>query len=206
MENTASHPSRHLRLLPLRLLLLLLFCMQTLTPSPFPKPSLLLHRLRSVPSTDRNARRPPPSSPVAQPFLHFLADLGTVPDKPHKKIARMLKGKTFRRPDISVTIQDYLASKGAAVGDGIVVDVGANVGMATFAATAAMGFHVVAFEPVLENLQRLCDGLFLNRAWDRVSLFAAAASDRIGNITFHKVFFAFKKKRFFFGNLRVFET
>ncbi|KAH7675629.1 S-adenosyl-L-methionine-dependent methyltransferase protein [Dioscorea alata] len=123
---------------------------------------------------------------VAHPFLYSLADLGTLPDKPHKNIARMLKGKPFRRPDISVTIQDYLASKGATVSDGIVVDVGANVGMATFAA-AAMGFHVVAFEPVFENLQRLCDGLFLNRAWDRVSLFAAAASDRIGNITFHKL-------------------
>nr|CAD1829349.1 unnamed protein product [Ananas comosus var. bracteatus] len=49
------------------------------------------------------------------------------------------------------------------------------------------GVRVVAFEPVLENLQRICDGVFLNRAGDRVTVYAAAASDRIGNITFHKL-------------------
>lgn len=70
--------------------------------------------------------------------------------------------------------------------DGYVVDVGANVGMATFAA-AAMGFKVLAFEPVFENLQRICDGIFFNRVADRVTLFEAAASDRLGNITFHKL-------------------
>ncbi|CAA6667526.1 unnamed protein product [Spirodela intermedia] len=58
--------------------------------------------------------------------------------------------------------------------------------MASFAA-AAMGFRVLAFEPVFENLQRICDGLFLNRAWDQVTVFAAAASDHRGNITFHKL-------------------
>lgn len=96
----------------------------------------------------------------------------------------MLKGKPFRRPDISATLQEFLEGKERDAG--LVVDVGANVGMATFAA-AAMGFRVVAFEPVFENLQRICDGMFLNRAGDRVTVYAAAASDRIGNITFHKV-------------------
>lgn len=66
------------------------------------------------------------------------------------------------------------------------IDVGANVGMATFAA-AAMGFRVVAFEPVFENLQRICDGVFLNRVGERVTVFPAVASDRIGNISFHKL-------------------
>lgn len=82
---------------------------------------------------------------------------------------------------------------------------GANVGMAAFAA-AAMGFRVVAFEPVFENLQRICDGVFLNRAADKVAVFAAAASDRIGNITFHKVlffldFFSCKRKKKIFDVL-----
>lgn len=96
----------------------------------------------------------------------------------------MLKGKLFRRPDISVTIQEVLEKmKGV---DGFVVDVGANVGMASFAA-AVMGFKVLAFEPVFENLQRICDGVFFNRLGDRVTLFEAAASDRLGNITFHKL-------------------
>ncbi|XP_010259945.1 PREDICTED: uncharacterized protein LOC104599202 [Nelumbo nucifera] len=127
---------------------------------------------------------------VRYPFLYSLADLGTLPDKPHKNIVRLLKGKPFRKPDISVTIQEVLMQKmghtGGGENDGYIVDVGANVGMATFAA-AAMGFKVLAFEPVFENLQRICDGVFLNRVGNRVTLFEAAASDRLGNITFHKL-------------------
>ncbi|PKU69636.1 uncharacterized protein LOC110106591 [Dendrobium catenatum] len=118
------------------------------------------------------------------PFLYSLADFGSLPEKPHKNIVRMMKGKPFRRPEISSTIQEFL--HGSKPTDGIVIDVGANVGMATFAA-AAMGFRVVAFEPVFENLQRICDGVFLNRVWDRVVIFEAAASDRLGNITLHKL-------------------
>lgn len=70
--------------------------------------------------------------------------------------------------------------------DGTFVDVGANVGMAAFAASA-MGFRVFAFEPVFENLQRICDGIFFNRVGHLVTVFEAAASDRLGNITFHKL-------------------
>lgn len=70
---------------------------------------------------------------------------------------------------------------------GSFVDVGANVGMASFAA-AVMGFRVFAFEPVFENLQRICDGIHFNRVKDLVTVFEAATSDRLGNITFHKVF------------------
>lgn len=66
------------------------------------------------------------------------------------------------------------------------VDVGANVGMATFAA-AVMGFRVLAFEPVFENLQRICDGIYFNRVGGLVNVFEAAASDLLGNITFHKL-------------------
>ncbi|KAK9029700.1 hypothetical protein V6N11_026804 [Hibiscus sabdariffa] len=117
------------------------------------------------------------------PFIYSLADLGSLPDKPHKNIVRLLKGKPFRKPDISATIQDFLEGKNK---DGVLVDVGANVGMASFAA-AVMGFRVLAFEPVLENLQRICDGIWFNRIEELITVFEAAASDRNGNITFHKL-------------------
>lgn len=112
--------------------------------------------------------------------------MGSLPDRPHKNIARLLKGKRFRKPDISETIQELLAGKSGRGSGGVVVDVGANVGMAAFAA-AVMGFRVVAFEPVFENLQRICDGMYLNRVQDQVVVYHAAASDRVGNITMHKV-------------------
>ncbi|KAK6945096.1 Methyltransferase FkbM [Dillenia turbinata] len=123
---------------------------------------------------------------VKHPFLYSLSDFGNLPEKPHKNIVRVLKGKPFRKPDISVTIQELLEKFRSEGRDGIVIDVGANVGMATFAA-AVMGFRVLAFEPVFENLQRICDGIFLNRVGDRVTVFEAAASDKHGNITFHKL-------------------
>lgn len=112
--------------------------------------------------------------------------MGALPDRPHKNIARLLKGKCFRKPDISETIQELLGGKVGRGSGGVVVDVGANVGMAAFAA-AVMGFRVVAFEPVFENLQRICDGMYLNRVLERVVVYHAAASDRVGNITMHKV-------------------
>ncbi|XP_078149367.1 fkbM family methyltransferase [Carex rostrata] len=121
---------------------------------------------------------------VKYPFLFSLSDFGSLPDKPHKNIQRLLKGKLFRKPDISGTIQDLLEGKQRE--NGLFVDIGSNVGMASFAA-AVMGFEVVAFEPIFENLQRICDGVYLNRVADRVTLFAAAASDKIGNVTIHKV-------------------
>lgn len=122
------------------------------------------------------------------PFLYSLSDFGALPDKPHKNIVRLLKGKLFRKPDISVTMQDILERLRGEGRDGLVVDVGANVGMASFAA-AVMGFRVLAFEPVYENLQRICDGVWLNRVGELVTVFEAAASDKLGNITFHKVRF-----------------
>ncbi|CAL0330505.1 unnamed protein product [Lupinus luteus] len=123
---------------------------------------------------------------VRYPFMYSLSDFGTLPDKPHKNIARMLKGKPFRKPDISVTVQEVLEKAKSEGRNGFVVDVGANVGMASFAA-AAMGFRVVAFEPVFENLQKICEGIYFNRVADLVTVFEAAASDRLGNITVHKL-------------------
>lgn len=126
------------------------------------------------------------------PFLYSLSDFGSLPEKPHKNIVRTLKGKPFRKADISGTVQEFLEKMKEGEENegkkGIVVDVGANVGMATFAA-AVMGFKVLAFEPVFENLQRICEGIYFNRVAELVDVFDAAASDRSGNITFHKVLF-----------------
>ncbi|KAG4970824.1 hypothetical protein AAZX31_13G151700 [Glycine max] len=123
---------------------------------------------------------------VRYPFLFSLSDFGTLPDKPHKNIVRMLKGKPFRKPDISVTVQEVLEKARTEGKDGFFVDVGANVGMASFAASA-MRFRVLAFEPVFENLQKICEGVYFNRVADLVTVFEAAASDRVGNITVHKL-------------------
>ncbi|KAA8535091.1 hypothetical protein F0562_030094 [Nyssa sinensis] len=161
---------------------------QTLTLISPLKPKL---SVQSSPSTATTAPSSTPSSPTSSrdSNTHFYT-LSRIsepyPDKPHKNIVRMLKGKLFRRPDISATVQEVLGKMKGEGKMGIFVDVGANVGMATFAA-AVMGFRVVAFEPVFENLQRICDGIYLNRVGDLVTVFEAATSDRLGNITFHKL-------------------
>ncbi|KAK9109031.1 hypothetical protein Sjap_017091 [Stephania japonica] len=178
-----------LLLLLLPILLLTIFLLSSSSHSPNPNPNSPSHL--TLPIKPFDCFSTPQSHPVIanlveglrRPFLYSLADLGSLPDKPHKNIVRLLKGKPFRRPDISVAIQEVLQRIG---GDGIVVDVGANVGMASFAA-AAMGFRVFAFEPVFENLQRICDGVYFNRVAGLVTLFEAVASDRVGNITFHKL-------------------
>ncbi|KAK2984103.1 hypothetical protein RJ640_018128 [Escallonia rubra] len=167
------------------------------TPNPDPnstnKPTL--NALFSHPSIlPYNCQDSPQAHPVIAntveglkyPFLYSLSDFGSLPDKPHKNIVRILKGKPFRRPDISGTVQGLLEGMRGEGKKGIFVDVGANVGMASFAA-AVMGFRVLAFEPVFENLQRICDGVHFNRVGDLVTVFEAAASDRLGNITFHKL-------------------
>ncbi|KAJ7956694.1 Methyltransferase FkbM [Quillaja saponaria] len=177
--------------------LLLLFSFLFLTSRPSdPRPSILTFetRLSFSAISPFDCVKSPQAHPVIAnlvegvryPFLYSLADLGTLPEKPHKNIVRMLKGKPFRKPDISVTIQEILDRMKGEGRDGLVVDVGANVGMASFAA-AVMGFRVLAFEPVFENLQRICDGIYFNRAGELVTVFEAAASDRLGNITVHKL-------------------
>ncbi|KAL5682601.1 hypothetical protein ACJX0J_008986, partial [Zea mays] len=191
----SSTPRTVLLLLPI--LLLLLFVLSKATDLTFSTTTTSSSSSRHVPVNLRSfdCYASPQASPmvanlvegVPYPFFYSLADMGTLPDHPHKNIARLLKGKRFRKPDISETIQELLGGevgKGEPSG-GLVVDVGANVGMASFAA-AVMGFRVLAFEPVLENLQRICDGVYLNRVQDRVVVYHAAASDRVGTTTMHK--------------------
>ncbi|VVA10738.1 PREDICTED: methyltransferase [Prunus dulcis] len=181
------------------LVLVFIFFFLASRPSSNPSPPGLNPTIRTdlpiYPIPPFNCEECPQSHPVianvveglSYPFIYSLADLGRLPEKPHKDIVRFLKGKPFRRPDISATIQGLLDKfKREGRDNGLVVDVGANVGMASFAA-AVMGFQVLAFEPVFENLQRICDGIYLNRVGDLVTVFEAAASDRLGNITFHKL-------------------
>ncbi|KAL2338359.1 hypothetical protein Fmac_012805 [Flemingia macrophylla] len=174
--------------------LLLFFCFAFLTSRPSNRnPTLISLKAFNAISPFDCARSPQARPVVANaveglryPFIFSLSDFGTLPDKPHKNIVRMLKGKPFRKPDISVTVQELLEKAKAQGRDGFFVDVGANVGMASFAASA-MGFRVLAFEPVFENLQKICEGIYFNRVADLVTVFEAAASDRIGNITVHKL-------------------
>eukprot|EP00250_Pteridium_aquilinum_P012064 c20489_g1_i1 orf=500-1528(-) len=125
---------------------------------------------------------------VSHTFFISIADLGTL-EKPNRNFQRILKGKLFQKPAISETVQTILEKSKASgfdKGRSIVVDVGANVGMATFAA-AAMGFKVLAFEPIAENIQKLCDGVYLNRVSSLVQLYHLAVSNSPGHITMHKV-------------------
>ncbi|KAJ6391228.1 hypothetical protein OIU77_025255 [Salix suchowensis] len=169
------------------LLLLFLFFFSARSPSNPPNSTLLVSPLYPIPSF--NCLESPQAHPVVAnivenlkyPFLYSLSDFGSLPDKPHKNIVRLLKGKPFRKPDISATIQQLL--EGMKGRNGLVVDVGANVGMASFAA-AVMGFKVLAFEPVIDNLKRICDGIWFNRVGDLVTVFEAAVSDRIGQYYF----------------------
>jgi hypothetical protein len=179
-----------LLLLSLSLFLLFLFFFYARSPLNPPNSTLYVPRVYPIPPFD--CLKSPQAHPVVAnivenlkyPFLYSLSDFGSLPDKPHKNIVRLLKGKPFRKPDISATIQQLL--EGMKGRNGLVVDVGANVGMASFAA-AVMGFKVLAFEPVIDNLLRICDGIWFNRVADLVTVFEAAVSDRIGNITFYKV-------------------
>ncbi|KAL8136879.1 hypothetical protein V2J09_002880 [Rumex salicifolius] len=195
-------PSKSLLLLilPFLALFLFLFPSRPSTPNPNPNYSFFVKsqspQFRGIEPFD--CFKSPQAHPVIAnvvegvkyPFLYALSDLGSLPDKPHKNIVRLLKNKTFRKPDISATIQGVLerirSEAGGKIENGVVIDVGANVGMASFAA-AVMGFRVLAFEPVFENLQRICDGIYFNRVGELVTVFEAAASDQLGNITVHKL-------------------
>ena len=131
------------------------------------------------------------------PFFISIADLGTF-EKPNRNFQRILKGKLFQ--NILGQKQERERNDGIEINSKgernygsakekekhVVIDVGANIGMATFAATS-MGYNVLAFEPVIENVQKICDGIYLNRASSSVKLYHLAVSDAPGHITMHKV-------------------
>lgn len=124
---------------------------------------------------------------VKYPFFLSLLDFGT-PKQPNRNMARLLQKKPFLREDISSAIQGVLENliEGKLIRpDSVLVDVGAGIGAATFAA-AAMGVRVLAIEPIFESVQRVCDGIYLNRASHLVRVHLAAASEEQANITVHK--------------------
>ena len=200
-EKSSSPSSPLLSLRPILLLspfafLLLLYLSVRYVPTKVRLTTATPPKIPSQQPLNRQAfdcRKSPQASPVfaslvegvPRPFFYSIADVGTLPDRPNGEILRIVQGKRFSAPEISLPLQTVLQGREMKT-DAVVVDVGGNVGMATFAAVA-MGFRVLAFEPVFENLQRLCDGIYLNRAWDMVTLFPYAASERSGSIIFHKV-------------------
>ncbi|KAH7443204.1 hypothetical protein KP509_02G025600 [Ceratopteris richardii] len=160
------------------------------------KESLERFTTRSFADVEFDCRAAPQIGPVVahrvekvnHSFFISIADMGTS-EKPNRNFQRILKGKLFQKPAISETVQKILytlKANGLGTRDSIVVDVGANVGMATFAA-AAMGFRVIAFEPILENVHKLCDGIYLNRVNSLVHLYHLAVSSAPGQVIMHKV-------------------
>lgn len=68
---------------------------------------------------------------------------------------------------------------------GLVVDVGANIGLAV-APAASLGWRVLAFEPIPQNVEQLRLNLFLN-GWtaDQVGLVHTGVSESFGNATIY---------------------
>ncbi|KAL3537904.1 hypothetical protein ACH5RR_001270 [Cinchona calisaya] len=193
-------PKTFLLFLLTSLLLLTFPYLASQTQTPAPKTLKTLHQnqifeRKIKPSDCYNS---PQADPVIAnivegleyPFLYSPSDFGNLPEKPHKNIVRTLKGKPFRKPNISGTVQELLEKMKGEKGDknGIFLDVGANVGMAALAA-AVMGFKVLAFEPVFENLRRICEGIYFNRIGDLVEVFEAATSDSAVSATGTKMAF-----------------
>ncbi|KAL4201808.1 hypothetical protein AMTRI_Chr02g260540 [Amborella trichopoda] len=56
--------------------------------------------------------------------------------------------------------------------------------MWTWRPATAVSFRVLTLESVAENLQRLCNGVWLNRVGSQVIIFSAAAIDRLANMIF----------------------
>ena len=69
---------------------------------------------------------------------------------------------------------------------GVVLDVGANIGLWTLALAKTareVGAHVAAFEPLPPNAKRLQENVVLNAADDVVTVYAVALGDDCGSIT-----------------------
>lgn len=81
-------------------------------------------------------------------------------------------------PDVSEAFLEHL-------GEGRVLDIGANCGYFSFLA-ASHGSHVYAFEPMQRNLRLLQAGALLN-GFDQVRIIAAAASDSLRTLTIEGV-------------------
>lgn len=87
------------------------------------------------------------------PFLYSFLDFRTIPDKYHKNIVRMLKGKLFCKLDISVTVQ-VVTEKAKNEGKLWFV---VNVGTTDFS-TVTMRFRIVAFALVSRVCRRFVKG------------------------------------------------
>ena len=70
---------------------------------------------------------------------------------------------------------------------GVVLDVGANIGMYSmmFARWVGATGHVYSFEPAPESLRALRDHVLLNELADRIDVIGQAVSDEIGEASFY---------------------
>ncbi|CAI6007557.1 unnamed protein product [Closterium sp. NIES-65] len=151
---------------------------------------------------------------VKYDFFLSLLDFGTR-RRPNRNMVRLMEDRPFLKPELAVAMQsvlEMLIEAKAVRPDSLVIDAGAGIGGAAFAA-AAMGVRVLALDPVLANVLKMCDAVHLNRlgvrmlALDpvlanvlnmcdavhlnrvakRMKLHLAAVLDSVGNITMHNV-------------------
>ncbi|CAI7914404.1 unnamed protein product, partial [Closterium sp. NIES-53] len=123
---------------------------------------------------------------VKYDFFLSLLDFGTR-RRPNRNMVRLMEDRPFLKPELAVAMQsvlEMLIEAKAVRPDSLVIDAGAGIGAAAFAA-AAMGVRVLALDPVLANVLKMCDAVHLNRVAKRVKLHLAAVSDSVGNITIH---------------------
>ncbi|CAI5475694.1 unnamed protein product [Closterium sp. Yama58-4] len=125
---------------------------------------------------------------VKYDFFLSLLDFGTR-RRPNRNMVRLMEDRPFLKPELAVAMQsvlEMLIEAKAVRPDSLVIDAGAGIGAAAFAA-AAMGVRVLALDPVLANVLKMCDAVHLNRVSKRVKLHLAAVSDSVGNITIHNI-------------------
>ncbi|CAI5499403.1 unnamed protein product [Closterium sp. Naga37s-1] len=125
---------------------------------------------------------------VKYDFFLSLLDFGTR-RRPNRNMVRLMEDRPFLKPELAVAMQsvlEMLIEAKAVRPDSLVIDAGAGIGGAAFAA-AAMGVRVLALDPVLANVLKMCDAVHLNRVSKRVKLHLAAVSDSVSNITIHNI-------------------
>jgi FkbM family methyltransferase len=104
-----------------------------------------------------------------------------VPERGSKDhlLDQMRKRRSFYELDLLEAVRRR------AKGDGVAIDVGANVGNHSLYFSAVMGLRVIAFEPVRPNRDLLCRLVELNKEHARIEVAATALSDCAGEVRLH---------------------
>lgn len=94
-----------------------------------------------------------------------------------------------KRPEIALLTRTLaiLAARGFSTDQSTLIDVGANIGTTTLFGLTRHGFaRALAFEPDPDNARMLAANVALNGLSDRVTVIEAAASDAVGQASFHR--------------------